>query len=162
MTAEQHVRRRTIAASPEQIFAVLTDPAQHRFTEPGDWVRDALDPEPLSEVGQIFGVEMFLEQAGGRYEMHNKVSAFEPGRTIAWVPGQLANGEWGAGGWWWRYDLTPADRGTEVTMTYDWSEVPAAVREQFGGMPVLPPEFLDASLEALDRHVTGRARPATT
>jgi hypothetical protein len=41
-----------------------------------------------------------------------------------------------------------------VTLTYDWSEVPEQVREAFGGMPVLPVEFIDSSLETLDRHVT--------
>lgn len=154
MTAEQYVRSRTIAASPEKIFAVLSDPAQHQFTEPADWVRDALDPEPITEVGQIFGIEMYFEQAGGRYEMHNKVSVLEPGRAIAWVPGQIENNQWGAGGWWWRYDLAPTDGGTEVTMTYDWSDVPEQVRADFGGFPVLPVEFIDTSLETLDGYVT--------
>lgn len=157
MTTERHVRTRMIAVPAQQIFAVLTDPAQHANTEPGDWVRASLEeqPAPLTEVGQLFGIEMFLDAAGGRYEIHNKVSAFEQDRTIAWIPGQLENGTWRSGGWWWRYDLAPVDGGTEVTMTYDWTDVPGPVRAEFGGMPALPPEFLDASLATLDRHVTG-------
>lgn len=156
MTTEQHVRSRTIAAAPEQIFAVLTDPAQHPHTEPGDWVRASLepDPAPLTEVGQLFGIEMFHEAAGGRYDIHNKVSTLEQERAIAWIPGQLEDGHWGAGGWWWRYDLAPVDGGTDVTMTYDWTDVPQQVRDEFGGMPAVPPEFLEESLAALDRYVT--------
>lgn len=155
MTTEQYVRTRTIAAPPEQIFAVLADPDQHQNTEPGDWVRSALDAEPITEVGQIFAVEMYLDFAGGRYEMHNKVSAFEQNRTIAWMPGQVESGNWVPGRWWWRYDLAPVEDGTEVTLTYDWSDVPAEAREQFGGMPVFEVGFIDSSLEALDRHITG-------
>lgn len=147
------VRSRTIPASPEAVFSVLSDPTQHPDTEPTDWVRAALDPAPITEVGQIFGMEMFHVGAGGRYEIHNRVIAFEPGRTIAWQPGQFEGDNWGSGGWRWRYDLTPADDGTEVTLTYDWSQVSPETREQFGGFPVVPAEFLDESLAALDRHV---------
>lgn len=162
MTAEQYVRSRTIAAPPEQIFGVLSDPAQHPHTEPTDWVRAALDsdPERLTAVGQTFGIEMFHEAAGGRYEIQNKVSAFEPNRTIAWIPGQGEGDQWGAAGWWWRYDLAPVDGGTEVTMTYDWSDVPEPVRADFGGMPVIPVAFIDTSLETLDTYVTAAAPPA--
>ncbi|HEX9175212.1 MAG TPA: ATPase, partial [Mycobacterium sp.] len=41
MTDERYVVTRTIAATPGEIFAILSDPSRHRDTEPGDWVRDA-------------------------------------------------------------------------------------------------------------------------
>ncbi|MDV3296970.1 MAG: hypothetical protein LOY01_14345, partial [Brachybacterium paraconglomeratum] len=122
-------------------------PARHHETEPTNWVRGSLeeDPAPLTEVGQVFGIEMFHENAHGRYDMHNRVIAFEQDRTIAWEPGQYGpDGELGTGGWTWRYDLAPAggagdgDSATEVTLTYDWSAVPAALKEQFG-LPPFPP-----------------------
>ncbi|WP_134324850.1 SRPBCC family protein [Cumulibacter soli] len=156
MSIEQHVRTRTIAAAPEAIFAVLSDPAQHSRTEPTDWVRGALEsnPDKLTRVGQMFGMEMFHVNAG-RYEIDNKVIALEPNRTIAWQPGQTENGTWGSGGWWWRYDLEPVDGGTAVTLTYDWTDVPEAVRAEFGGFPAVPVEFIDESLKTLDAYVTG-------
>ncbi|EUA35796.1 hypothetical protein I552_6598 [Mycobacterium xenopi 3993] len=42
--AERYLVTRTIAARPEQIFAVLADPSRHHSTEPTDWVRDAGTP----------------------------------------------------------------------------------------------------------------------
>ena len=86
---ERYVVTRTIPASPAEIFAVLADPTRHKDTEPGDWVRDAVDTEPITASGQMFAVNMFLEQAGGHYVMHNLVTEFEQDRTIAWIPGQL-------------------------------------------------------------------------
>lgn len=99
----------------------------------------------------MFGIEMFHENAGGRYDMHNRVIALEPDRTISWEPGQYeADGSLGTGGWTWRYDLAPTDEGTRVTLTYDWSAVPPALRGEFG-LPPFAPEFLEQSLKALDR-----------
>ena len=84
-TDERCVVTRTIAASPAEIFAVLSDPSRHKDTEPGDWVRDAIDTEPITGTGQIFAVNMFLERLGGPYVMHNLVTVFEQDRTIALV-----------------------------------------------------------------------------
>ena len=162
-TGTRYAVTRTIAAPPEAVFALLTDPARHHETEPTDWVRGSLeeDPAPLTEVGQVFGIEMFHENAHGRYDMHNRVIAFEQDRTIAWEPGQYGpDGELGTGGWTWRYDLAPAggaDGGpaTEVTLTYDWSAVPDPLQKEFG-LPPFPPSFLEESLAALERAVTAQ------
>ena len=110
-TVTRYAVTRMIAAPPETVFALLADPARHHETEPTDWVRGSLeeDPAPLTEVDQVFGIEMFHENAHGRYDMHNRVIAFEQDRTIAWEPGQYGpDGELGTGGWTWRYDLAPA------------------------------------------------------
>ncbi|MCM1014193.1 SRPBCC family protein [Brevibacterium sp. XM4083] len=148
---------RVIPASPAEIFAVLADPGRHQDTEPGDWVRSAISAEPITRVGQVFSMNMFLEQAGGAYRMDNVVTAFEPDTAISWDPGQDdGTGDVAVGGWRWRYDLAPVDGGTEVTLTYDWSGTTQAVRDDFGGFPVFPPAFLDASLAALAKTVTGR------
>ena len=162
-TGTRYAVTRMIAAPPEEVFALLADPARHHETEPTDWVRGSLeeDPAPLTEVGQVFGIEMFHENAHGRYDMHNRVIAFEQDRTIAWEPGQYGpDGELGTGGWTWRYDLAPAggaDGGpaTEVTLTYDWSAVPDPLQKEFG-LPPFPPSFLEESLAALERAVTAQ------
>lgn len=159
---DRYVVSRTIAAPPSAVFALLTDPARHPETEPTDWVRGPLEaePAPITEVGQVFGMEMFHVNAGGRYDMHNRVIALEPERTVAWEPGQYSpDGELDTGGWTWRYDLAPADgtgTGTEVTLTYDWSRVPSVLREEFS-LPPFPPAFLEDSLAALERALTGSA-----
>lgn len=159
--ADRYVASRTVDAAPSAVFALLADPARHHETEPTDWVRSALepDPAPLTAVGQVFGIEMFHENAGGRYEMHNRVITLDPGRTIAWEPGQHGHdGELGTGGWTWRYDLAPEDERTRVTLIYDWSAVSEPMRERFG-LPPFPLSFLDESLAALEKAVTAGPRP---
>ena len=152
-TAERYVVTRTIAASPTAVFAVLADPKRHKDTEPGDWVRDAIDTEPITATGQMFAVNMFLEQAGGHYVMHNLVTEFEKDRTIGWLPGQFDElGQHMPGGWFWRYDLAPNGAGTDVTLTYDWSGTTQQFRDQVG-VPVFAEQFIDDSLTALARAV---------
>lgn len=143
---------RTIDAPASAIFAVLTDPDRHQETEPGDWVRGAIDPQPLTEVGQVFGIDMFHEFQGGEYEMWNRLSVLEPDRAIAWRPGMKGDdGEVQYGGHEWRYDLKPAGDGssTEVTLTYDWTDMPQELRERIGKVPPVDVHFLDDSLGSL-------------
>jgi hypothetical protein len=150
---ERYVVTRTIAASPPAIFAVLTDPTRHKDTEPGDWVRDAVDTEPVTAEGQMFAVNMFLEQAGGHYVMHNLVTAFDENRTIGWLPGQFDEaGQHSPGGWTWRYDLVPNGTGTDVTLTYDWSGTVQEFRDTIG-VPVFGEDFIEQSLATLERAV---------
>ena len=153
-TDECWVVTRTIAATPGQIFAVLSDPSRHQDTEPGDWVRDAIDTEPITRTGQIFAMNMFLERIGGPYVMHNVVIAFEEDRAIAWAPGQLDDaGNHQPGGWTWRYDLVPNRAGTDVTLTYDWSATPQKFRDEVANLPPFDVKFIEDSLGALDRSV---------
>ena len=155
MTAdERYVVTRTIAATPADIFAVLANPTRHQDTTPGDWVRDAIDTDRVTGCGQMFAMNMFLERAGGHYVVHNLVTEFEPDRTIAWRPGNLDDaGRHNPGGWWWRYDLAPTDAGTDVTLTYDWSETGQDFRDSVG-MPLFGADFIEASLATLERTVT--------
>ena len=51
--------------------------------------------------------------------------------------------------------VTIVVNGTDVTLTYDWTDTPQAFRDQIGGMPPFPIAFIEESLAALDRAVTG-------
>lgn len=153
---EHIIRTRTIAAPASAIFTVLSDPTRHRETEPTDWVRDAIDPDPITGTGQIFSMNMHFDTDNGDYRIDNTVTTFEPDHAIAWDPGQAdENGRVDPGGWRWRYDLEETKTGTEVTLTYDWSRTTQEVRDAFGGFPVVSPEYLDRSLQALALAVTG-------
>ena len=70
--------------------------------------------------------------------------------TISGEPGcAVGDGTLRFGGWTWRYDLTPdGPSNTAVTLTYDWSAVPDAIREHIG-FPPTPPEHLGNSLAHL-------------
>jgi hypothetical protein len=156
MSDERWVVTRTITATPAEIFAVLADPARHKDTEPGDWVRDAIDPKQITGTGQIFAMNMFLERIGGPYVMHNLVTEFEKDIAIAWSPGRLDDaGNHQPAGWTWRYDIAPNGAGTEVTLTYDWSGTPQKFRDEVGTPPPFESQFLVDSLGALDRAVQG-------
>ncbi len=155
-TTESYVVIRTIAATPEKIFAVLADPARHCTTEPTDWVRDAVDTAPITGAGQMFAMNMFLTRAGGHYVVYNLVNVFDKDRAIGWMPGQLDEaGSHSPGGWFWRYDLAPNGGGTDVTLTYDWSGTPQDFRERVGEMPIFAEDYLAASLATLEQSVAG-------
>ncbi|MGB3327142.1 MAG: SRPBCC family protein [Mycolicibacterium fortuitum] len=145
-----------VNAPAETVFAVLADPTTHQAIDGTGWVRESLDGKPLTDVGQVFRMAMYHDNFGGmHYEMANRVEVFEPPRAIAWLPGQGAddtNLEFG--GWIWRYDLESlgADR-TEVTLTYDWSAVPPALREHIE-FPPFDRQHLDNSL----KHLAGLAQ----
>ncbi|AZL07593.1 ATPase [Brevibacterium aurantiacum] len=150
------IRTRAIDAPASAIFTVLSDPSRHQDTEPTDWVRDAIDAEPITGTGQIFSMNMHFDAENGDYRIDNTVTTFEPDHAIAWDPGQAdENGIVRPGGWRWRYDLAETEAGTEVTLTYDWSRTTQEVRDEFGGFPVVSPEYLDESLATLERTVTG-------
>ena len=149
----------TVDAPASAVFAVLADPANHAAIDGTGWVRDALDGELLTREGQLFRIAMYHDNhPDGDYEMANKVIAFQPDRTLAWEPGQAGtDGEIEYGGWTWRYDLAPlGDRQTRVSLTYDWSAVPDALREHIQ-FPPFPVSHLDNSLANLAKLALARA-----
>jgi len=156
MTDETMSTACTINAPAETVFAVLADPTTHRAIDGTGWVRESLDGKRLTEVGQVFRMAMYHDNYGGmHYEMANRVEVFQPPHAIAWLPGQGADdANLDFGGWIWRYDLEPlGDDRTEVTLTYDWSAVPPAIREHIG-FPPFDRQHLDDSL----KHLAGLAQ----
>ncbi|BBX18939.1 polyketide cyclase [Mycolicibacterium duvalii] len=157
MTEETMIVHTTIDAPAPTVFAVLADPANHAEIDGTGWVREPVDGERLTRTGQLFRIAMFHDNhPEGHYEMANKVIAFEPDRVIAWEPGQAgADGVVEYGGWTWHYALEPegSDR-TRVVLTYDWSAVPAQLREHIE-FPPFPVEHLSNSLANLAKLAAG-------
>ena len=148
----------TIAAPAEAVFAVLADPATHPAIDGTGWVVKSLDDAPVTAFGQVFRMAMYhSNHPDGDYEMANQVTEFAPTHTIAWKPGQdrRGNGELQFGGWIWRYDLADTGSGTDVTLSYDWSAVPANIRE-FISFPPFGTEHLENSLAHLAEIVAAR------
>lgn len=110
MRARQVSATRIVATRPEQIFDLLTDPAQHPVLDGSGTVRAAREgaPERLT-LGSKFGMDMKI---GAAYRVVNTVVEFEENRLIAWAHFSGAR---------WRWRLEPADGGTKVTETFDWS-----------------------------------------
>ncbi|SDY30956.1 Uncharacterized conserved protein YndB, AHSA1/START domain [Amycolatopsis xylanica] len=101
---------KTVATTPEQIFALLADPAKHPELDGSGTVQAARSGNPSRlELGAKFGMDMKM---GAPYKIQNTVVEFEENRLIAW---RHFNGHR------WRWQLRPVDGGTEVTETFDWS-----------------------------------------
>ena len=151
MSVETLTAATTIDASPEAVFEVLAAPSTHAAIDGTGRVREARDVGPVREVGQVFRMGMFhANHPDGHYEMANRVEVFDPPWAICWRPGQDdGSGELQFGGWLWRYDLASAGgSGTEVTLTFDWSAVPAHIREYIS-FPPFGVEHLENSLNHL-------------
>lgn len=89
MTAENLSATVTVAAPAAGVFAVLADPATHAAIDGTGWVREPIDPAPLTEAGQIFRMGMYHNNhPDGDYQMANKVEVLDPPRAIGWLPGQ--------------------------------------------------------------------------
>jgi hypothetical protein len=87
--------------SADRVFAVLADPATHAAIDGTGWVQEAADPAPLTEVGQIFRMDMYhAGHPDGNYRVVNKVQALDPPRAIGWLTGQeKGDGQLEFGGW---------------------------------------------------------------
>jgi Polyketide cyclase / dehydrase and lipid transport len=108
---------REMRATPEAIFSVLSDAAQHSLIDGSGMLQGTGDRprEPLAE-GVTFGMGMKMVM---RYSTVNTVVEFEQDRRIAWQTGP--KGTWGrwVGGRIWRYQLEPVGDGTKVVESWD-------------------------------------------
>ena len=88
MSQESMSATLAIAVPAARVFAVLADPTAHSAIDGTGWVREAVDQAPLTEVGQIFGMDMFhAGHPDGDYQVVNKVQVFESPRAIGWLTG---------------------------------------------------------------------------
>ena len=154
MADERLEVQRTIPADPQLIFQVLCDPRGHVTIDSSGMLMSA-EGDPVAGVGETFVVHMDRESLNdrplGRYDVTVTITAFEPGREIAWTVG-------GAGqppiGHVYGYRLEPAGSGgTLVTSYYDWSGIDSSWRER-GVFPVISEGALRATLGILARTVT--------
>ncbi|MDO5535352.1 MAG: SRPBCC family protein [Propionibacteriaceae bacterium] len=136
---------RTINAAADAIFDVLTLPQRHRDFDGSGMIVSDDRTNRLASVGDTFDMNMHHESQGGDYQMRNHVTAFVPNKVVGWAP--AAPGE-EPFGWTWTYTLEPqGPESTEVTLTYDWSEV--TDKELLGSLPAVPKPALEESLNLL-------------
>ncbi len=118
----------TVDAPPEQVFALLADPARHTEID-GSSMCVSCSTGPITGVGQSFVMDMYRDGLG-KYQVRNEVTEFEPGKRFAWRTNletsspeiEAFRGDITLGGTTWGYSLESAGAGkTKVTHTYDWS-----------------------------------------
>ena len=151
MAESQLSASRVVAATPTAIFAVLTDPRRHADLDGSGMVRGDVDAVPVTEVGQVFRMQVHHPTAGD-YETDNHVSRFERDVLLAWRTSAV---DAEPAGWEWVWRLSPTgDGSTEVSLTYDWSGVRDPAVLALVRFPVVPPEALEGTLDRLVAAVT--------
>src|SRR5277367_4547900 len=102
--------QRAVAATPGEIFAVLSDPQGHVAIDSSGMLMSATG-DPVGKAGATFVVHMDREALNdyplGLYDVTVEIVAFEKDREIAWtVHGQLDLGHV------YGYQLEPIAEGT--------------------------------------------------
>ena len=142
---------RRIAAAPEKIFAVLSDPQGHVSIDSSGMLQDATG-KPVAAVGERFTVHMDRKSLGdipemGKYDVDVVLTAYEPNAEIAWtIDGTIQPPI----GHIYGYRLTPDGEETEVEAYYDWSTARDEWKRVF---PILNEGHLSATLGILVRTV---------
>lgn len=135
---------RVIAAPPDTIFDVLTDPSMHPVIDGSSSVRGASERNPdRLERGSKFTMSMRI---GVPYFIRNVVVEYEENRLIAWRH---------VGRHRWRWELEPVDGGTRVIHTFDWSKAISKTYITMFNWPERNLEGMRATLERLEEQVTG-------
>lgn len=149
MTIDYEAKRtyasRVIAAEPATIFAVLRDPTLHSVIDGSGSVKGARGKPELLGMGSRFGMNMRI---GLPYFITNRVVEFETDRLIAWEH---------FGKHRWRWELEPAEGGTLVTETFDWSTSRAPWYIEKSGYPARHEPNIERSLERLEAFVVHKS-----
>jgi uncharacterized protein YndB with AHSA1/START domain len=126
---------RRIEASPERLFALLADSANHPLVDGSGMVREPAPGVRLSRTGDAFLMNMHHHEFGD-YQMRNEVVEYEAGCRLVWEPSRVAASpdEQEAVGaparYRWGYELAPDGPGaTQVTETFDCSRSPEELRQ---------------------------------
>jgi hypothetical protein len=152
MTTERFEVQRQITAPPENIFALLCEPAGHVAIDSSGMLQSA-EGGPVGKAGDEFVVHMDRESLNdyplGKYDVTVIITRFEQNALIEWtISGQVQPPIKHLYG----YRLEPSEGGTLVTSYYDWSQIEEQYREA-GIFPVIPEVGLRATLGILARYV---------
>lgn len=151
MDTERFEVRRQVAAPPEKIFAVLSDPQGHVTIDSSGMLQSA-EGKPVSAIGDEFVVHMDRESLNdvplGKYDVTVVITNFVQDAEIEWT---ITLEGFPRIGHRYGYVLAPSEVGTLVTTHYDWSEIGPEWRA--GTFPVIPEAGLRATLGILARTV---------
>jgi hypothetical protein len=150
---------RPIAATPAEIFAIVSSPEGHVKIDASGMLMSSTGA-PATKVGDTFVIHMDREALNdyplGLYDVTVEIVTYEQDREIAWtIIGQIKPQI----GHVYGYRLEPTEGGTLVTQYYDWSNIDEQWR-QANIFPIIPESALRATLGILARTVApGQPRP---
>ncbi len=144
---------RVLDAPAHEVFDVLSNPKRHVEVDGSGFIRSDDRAERVTEVGQVFRMNMEGDHMGGEYQTDNHVTGFEQNRRLAW---QTAPAGTTPPGWQWVWELTPTGPdSTEVELTYDWSAVTDKELLAKVTFPLVEEKQLEDSLGNLAAAVAG-------
>ena len=100
---------RVVPAAPEEIFALLADPARHAEIDGSGTLQRLVAGQGPMKLGSKFTIAM--KAYGFPYRITSKVVEYEENRLIAWS--HFVKNRW-------RYELEPVEGGTRVTESADY------------------------------------------
>lgn len=158
--AERVSVTRRIPASAAAVFAVVSDPAGQVRIDGSGMLVAAPDGIRPAAVGDSFEMDMDRTPLGDipgltSYRTVNTVTAYEPDRQFEW--NVTAAGRPPIG-YVWGYLVEPVGPDAcDVTSYFDWSGLSDERKARSAGrMPLIPETTIAATLERLERVVTGR------
>ncbi|WP_420617779.1 SRPBCC family protein [Candidatus Poriferisocius sp.] len=103
---------RVVPAAPEEIFALLADPARHVEIDGSGTLQRLIRGQGSMQLGSKFTIGM--KAYGFPYRVTSKVVEYEENRLIAWCH-FIKNR--------WRFGLEPVEGGTRVTESADYRDI---------------------------------------
>ena len=106
-----------IEATPEKIFALLSNPRRHQEFDGSQTIQANISGPDKLVLGSKFGMKMHL---GVNYRILNTVVEYSENQLIAWRH---------VGHWRWRYELQPqSTTHTLVTESFDATHAPGVMQ----------------------------------
>ena len=144
---------RTIQASTDAVFDVLSNPERHVELDGSGFLRSDDRSNRIQQVGDVFTMNMSGDHMGGDYQTENHVTGYSPNQLLAW---QTAPAGQEPPGWQWVWELeAEGSEATKVRHTYDWSNVTDQELLSKITFPLVSQAQLEDSLTNLDQAVTG-------
>lgn len=154
MTQEKQITvSRTIDASSQDVFDVLSNPERHAEIDGSGFVVSDEKTDRVTATGQVFTMNMTGPHMGGDYRTDNHVTGYDKNRLLAW---ETAPAGTEPPGWEWTWALqAQGSDATEVTLTYDWSKVTDPEILGKVSFPLVTQDELEQSLGNLAAAVSG-------
>ena len=144
---------RTIDASPQEVWAVISNPARHREIDGSGQIVSDEKTDRITANGQVFTMNMNAPHMGGDYQTDNHVTGYDENRLLAW---QTAPAGTEPKGWERLYQLTPeGPNSTQVQLTYDWSKVTDKELLKKVSFPLIQEDALEDTLSRRASAVSG-------
>ena len=152
MTETSISATRTIDAPADAIFHFLSNPEHHAALDGSGMVQSDSKSDRITGAGQKFTMNMNWDKMGGDYQTDNHVIGYDENKLLAWKTAP-AGEEPPGWEWVWRFEAAGPD-STNVSVTYDWSNVTDKELLKKISFPAVPQEDLESTLANLAAQVS--------